>query len=57
VAISSSKTGWNVAAFDVKTGDSEYPVNERVKVFALRVEGDDLLVQIDAGGDAARLKS
>jgi nitrite reductase (NADH) small subunit len=31
----------------VKTGLAEYPVNERVDVLPLRVEGEDVLVDID----------
>jgi nitrite reductase (NADH) small subunit len=31
----------------MKTGLSEYPVHERVDVFALRVEGEDVLVDIE----------
>jgi len=31
----------------VKTGLAEYPVNERVEVFPLQVEGEDVLVDIE----------
>jgi nitrite reductase (NADH) small subunit len=40
---------WHSWAFNVKTGVAEYPVHERirVKVFPLKVEGGDVLVQIE----------
>jgi nitrite reductase (NADH) small subunit len=38
---------WHSWAFDVKTGLAEYPVHERVDVFPLRVEGEDVLVDIE----------
>ena len=43
---------WHSWTFDVKTGLAEYPVHARVNVYPLRVEGDDVLVEIEAGGDA-----
>ena len=43
---------WHSWTFDVKTGLAEYPVHARVKVYPLRVEGDDVLVEIEVGGDA-----
>jgi len=39
---------WHSWAFDVKTGVADYPAGERVPVFPLRVEGDYLLIEIDA---------
>ena len=38
---------WHSWTFSLKTGESEYPVHERVDVFPLRVEGDDVLVDIE----------
>jgi nitrite reductase (NADH) small subunit len=38
---------WHSWTFDVKTGLAEFPVHERVDVFPLRVEGEDVLVDID----------
>jgi nitrite reductase (NADH) small subunit len=43
---------WHSWAFNVKTGLAVYPENERVAVFPLRVEGEDVLVDIsDRGGE------
>jgi nitrite reductase (NADH) small subunit len=33
--------------FHAKTGVAEYPEGERVGTFALRIEGDDVLVDIE----------
>jgi nitrite reductase (NADH) small subunit len=38
---------WHSWAFDVKTGQALYPEKERVDVFPLRVEGEDVLVDIE----------
>jgi len=38
---------WHSWVFDVKTGLSEYPANERVDVFPVRVEEQDVLVDIE----------
>ena len=38
---------WHSWAFNVKTGLADYPVHERVKVFSLKTEGEDVLVEID----------
>jgi nitrite reductase (NADH) small subunit len=38
---------WHSWTFHAKTGVAEYPVDERVKVFPLRVEGEDVLVNIE----------
>jgi nitrite reductase (NADH) small subunit len=37
---------WHSWTFSLKTGLSEYPVHERVDVFAVRVEGEDVLVNL-----------
>lgn len=38
---------WHSWAFDAKTGVADYPMGERVDVFPLRVEGEDVLVDIE----------
>jgi len=38
---------WHSWAFNAKTGLADYPVHEQVDVFPLRVEGDDVLVDIE----------
>jgi len=40
---------WHSWTFHVKTGKSEYPVDESVEVYPVRVEGEDVLVNV--GGD------
>jgi nitrite reductase (NADH) small subunit len=40
---------WHSWTFHLKTGVAEYPVSERVAVFPVRVEGDDVLVDIEWG--------
>jgi nitrite reductase (NADH) small subunit len=37
---------WHSWMFHAKTGVSEYPSNERVEAFSIRMEGDDVLVEI-----------
>lgn len=37
---------WHSWTFDLKTGAAEYPVDERVDVFPVKVEGDDVLIQL-----------
>ncbi len=37
---------WHSWAFDLSTGLADYPAGEKVGVFPLRTEGDDLLVDI-----------
>ncbi len=37
---------WHSWAFHIKTGVSEYPANESVDVFPVKVDGDDVLVEI-----------
>jgi nitrite reductase (NADH) small subunit len=37
---------WHSWAFDVKTGLATYPEKERVAVFPLRIEGENVLVDI-----------
>ncbi|HEY6375443.1 MAG TPA: Rieske 2Fe-2S domain-containing protein [Edaphobacter sp.] len=37
---------WHSWAFHAKTGVAEYPEGERVGTFAVRVEGEDVLVEI-----------
>ena len=38
---------WHSWAFHAKTGVAGYPVGERVDVFPLRVEGEDVFVDIE----------
>jgi len=38
---------WHSWMFNVKTGIADYPEHERVSVFPLRVEGNDVLVDIE----------
>lgn len=38
---------WHSWTFSLKTGASEYPVHERVDVFGVKVEGEDVLVNLD----------
>ncbi|RXH56097.1 Rieske (2Fe-2S) protein [Granulicella sibirica] len=38
---------WHSWAFDVKTGLSTYPEKERVDAFPLRIDGEDVLVDIE----------
>ena len=44
---------WHSWSFNAKTGDAEFPPGQRVAVFPVRVEGEDLLVDIAAGGNQA----
>jgi nitrite reductase (NADH) small subunit len=39
---------WHSWTFDLRTGAAEYPVSERVAVFPVRVEGEDVLVDVAA---------
>jgi nitrite reductase (NADH) small subunit len=41
---------WHAWAFDVETGEADAPENGRVRVYPLKVEGGDVLVQIEAAG-------
>jgi nitrite reductase (NADH) small subunit len=41
---------WHSWAFDAKTGLAVYPEDKWVKVFPLRIEGDDVLVDIGDEG-------
>ncbi len=38
---------WHSWAFNLRSGASEYPANERVSVFPVKVEGGDVLVEIE----------
>ena len=38
---------WHSWAFHAKTGLAEYPAEERVDAFPLRLEGEDVLVDIE----------
>lgn len=37
---------WHSWAFDLRSGEAEFPAGERVRVFPVRVEGEDVLVKI-----------
>lgn len=37
---------WHSWTFSLKTGKAEYPVHERVDAFPVRVEGEDVLIDI-----------
>jgi nitrite reductase (NADH) small subunit len=37
---------WHSWVFDLKTGASQYPVHERVDVFPVKVDGDEVLVEV-----------
>lgn len=39
---------WHTWTFNLKTGEAEFPVFERVAVIPVRVEGGDVLVEIAA---------
>ena len=39
---------WHSWMFHAKTGAAEYPEGERVGTFALRIEDDDILVDIES---------
>ena len=38
---------WHSWAFDLETGVADYPEGERVRVFAVRVQGEDVLVDVE----------
>ena len=38
---------WHAWAFDVRTGEAGYPEGERVNVYPLRIEGEDVLVDVE----------
>lgn len=38
---------WHSWAFNAKTGQAEYPEHEKVHVFPLKVEGDEVLVDLE----------
>lgn len=37
---------WHSWTFNVKTGAAEFPAGERVEVFPVRLDGDDVMVEI-----------
>jgi nitrite reductase (NADH) small subunit len=39
---------WHSWTFDLRSGEAEFPVSERVAVFPVRVEGEDVLVDVSA---------
>ncbi len=40
---------WHSWAFHAKTGIAEYPPNEKVAVFPLKIEGGDVLIDVEFG--------
>lgn len=46
---------WHSWTFSMKTGEAEYPVHERVKVFRLKTEGEDVLVELENGAGGPSL--
>jgi nitrite reductase (NADH) small subunit len=48
---------WHSWTFNVKTGVAEFPVHERVVVYPVKVEGEDVLVDVEAavGNQAGNL--
>ena len=41
---------WHSWTFNVKTGVAEFPVHERVAVYPVKVEGGDVLVDVERAG-------
>jgi nitrite reductase (NADH) small subunit len=37
---------WHSWAFDLRTGQADYPAGERVDVYALQLDGEDVFVEI-----------
>ncbi len=37
---------WHSWTFDVTSGEAEFPVNERVAVFPVRVDGNDVSIEL-----------
>jgi nitrite reductase (NADH) small subunit len=37
---------WHSWTFDVRTGEAEFPVKEHIAVFPLRLEGEDVLIDL-----------
>ncbi len=46
---------WHSWMFNAKTGIAEYPPNEQVGVFPLRVDGADVLIEIEQHGASAEV--
>ena len=44
---------WHAWSFDVRSGRSEFPGNERVAVFPVRVVGEEVLVEMGTGDGSA----
>jgi nitrite reductase (NADH) small subunit len=44
---------WHSWTFHTKTGVADYPENERVDVFPLKIEGQDVLVDVERGESSA----
>jgi nitrite reductase (NADH) small subunit len=37
---------WHAWSFNLKTGEAEPPVQQRVRVYPVRVQGDDVLLEL-----------
>jgi nitrite reductase (NADH) small subunit len=38
---------WHSWSFNLNTGEADYPVQQRVRVYRFKAEGDDVLVELD----------
>jgi nitrite reductase (NADH) small subunit len=38
---------WHSWSFNLRTGIAEHPVQQQVRVYPLRAEGDDVLVELE----------
>jgi nitrite reductase (NADH) small subunit len=42
---------WHAWTFNLKTGEAEFPVHDRVAVYPVRVEGEDVLMDIEGAAE------
>ncbi len=45
---------WHSWPFDVRTGEAEFPVSERVAVFPLRIDGANIMVDLSNRPEAVQ---
>jgi len=38
---------WHAWSFNLKTGQAEYPVKQQVRVYPLKLEDDEVLVELE----------
>lgn len=38
---------WHSWSFDLRTGVADYPVKQQVRIYPLRLQGEDVLVELD----------